>query len=129
LKNPRCGIGGSTYILGRFYGVFAHLDQAPLLVPLNHLIRYTVVTEVLPNWYGSREDRHCLPTSQHAHWSIIGRILLPPDSTGCAAIYSLPQLDLIEPLVSEGRIRRNGLHRSPTAKTVTGASVSSEIVC
>src|SRR5690606_37967872 len=128
LKNPRRGIGGPTYILGRLYGVFAYLDQAPLLVPLNHLIRYTVVAEVLPNWYGSGEDRHYLPTSQHTHWSIIERIPLPPDNPGCGAIYSLPQLDLIEPLVSEGRIRRNGLHRSPTAKTVTGASVSSEIV-
>src|SRR5690606_38279978 len=74
LKNPRRSVGSPTYILGRLYGMFAHLDQAPLLVPLNHLIRYTVVTKVLPNWYGSREDRHYLPTSQHAHWSIIGRI-------------------------------------------------------
>src|SRR5690606_33779956 len=77
LKNPRRGVGGSTYILGRLYGMSAHLDQAPLLVPLNHLIRYTVVTEILPNRYGSREDRHYLPTSQHTHWSIIGRIPLP----------------------------------------------------
>src|SRR5690606_8905077 len=57
LKNLRRGIGGPTYIVGRLYGISAYPDQTSLLVPLNQLIRHTVVTEVLPNWYSSGRTR------------------------------------------------------------------------
>src|SRR5690606_12635502 len=53
LKNLWRGVGGPTYIVGRLYGISAYPDQTSLLVPLNQLIRHTVVTEVLPNWYSS----------------------------------------------------------------------------